>query len=67
LSKAFFILQVCAISLQKQKEAEKINDDFSALIAALPQSLNQGRHGLDSPAFWFSQAQEIWKTETNKK
>jgi len=67
LSKAYFILLVCAISIQKPKEAAKINADYTAHIDALPRNLKDGPQGIDSPTFWFSQAQVIWEKEINKK
>jgi len=67
LSKAYFILLVCAISIQKPKEAAKINADYTAHIDALPRNLKDGPQGIDNPTFWFSQAQVIWEKEINKK
>jgi anti-anti-sigma factor len=67
LSKAYFILLICAISIQKPKEAAKINADYAAFMDALPQNVKDGLSGVDGPAFWFAQAQVIWNKEINQK
>lgn len=66
LSKAYFTLLISALSLQKPKEAVKVHSEYVSQMETLPRSI-QDIQGIDSPSFWFSQAQTIWERTTKNK
>jgi anti-anti-sigma factor len=63
LSKAYFVLLISALSLEKVKEAEKVYADYASYLETLPQNIKDCSQGIDAPSFWFSQAQMIWEKE----
>lgn len=67
LSKAYYILLISALYLEKPKEAVKIRAEYVSFMEALPIKMHDGVQGIDSPSFWFSQAQAIGENLSKNK
>lgn len=59
LSRAYFIMLISALYFEKTKEAAKIHSEHVSLMETLPRHVQDQSRGIDSPAFWFSQAKTI--------
>ena len=65
-SMAFFILFASALSLAKLKDANAIMLDFAAMMEKISYS-QEGHSTVNSPLFWFTQVQTMWRKEIEKK
>lgn len=66
LAQAYYIIFVSSLSLGKFKELSKIMESYTELME-LAGGVTDSANSLESPAFWFNRADEIWKSEISKK
>lgn len=66
LSQAYFILFISALSLGKMKDITSIMENYSTHMEQAG-TVNESVPSIDSAAFWFNRADEIWKQEISKK
>ena len=65
-AQAYFILFASALSLLRVKEANGFMQEFEAMMRDLSFS-KTGLTTINSPLFWFNQAQTMWRREIEKK
>lgn len=56
LAQAYYAMFLAAVTLGRQKEAEKLFEDFSDLVKSMP---DDGKATIASPRFWFARANKI--------
>jgi hypothetical protein len=56
---------IAALLLDRLKEFMKLYETFTALMKTLPEE--EPSADIDTPHFWYSQAQKIWKKEIVNK
>jgi anti-anti-sigma regulatory factor len=66
LALSHFIIFIASLSLAKYKEVSKIMEDYTELMKGFG-SVSDSSINLDSPMFWFSRAEAIWKDEILRK
>jgi anti-anti-sigma factor len=65
LSRIYYVSMIAALLLDRLKEFMKLYETFTALMKTLPEE--DVSADIDTPHFWYSQAQKIWKKEIEKK
>jgi len=66
LAQAYYIIFVSSLSLGKFKELSKIMESYTELMDQAG-GVTDSANNLESPAFWYNRANEIWKNEISKK
>lgn len=66
LAQSHFIIFIASLSLGKYKDLSKIMENFSNLMEQIG-NVDDTADNLNSPMFWYSHADHIWKDEINKK
>lgn len=66
LAKIYYVSMIAALSLDRIKESMKLYETFTQLIKTIPET-EENSTNLDSPHFWYMQANAIWNKEIQKK
>ena len=66
LAQSHFIIFIASLSLGKYKDLSKIMENFSNLMEQIGK-VDDTADNLNSPMFWYSHADRIWKEEIDKK
>lgn len=66
ISQSFYIVFVASLSMGKYKDLSRIMENYNTFIEQIG-SLSDESNDINSPHFWFTKADEIWKDEIAKK
>jgi anti-anti-sigma regulatory factor len=66
LSQSFYIVFVASLSMGKYKDLNRIMENYNTFIEQIG-SISDEANDINSPHFWFTRADEIWKDEIARK
>lgn len=65
-AQALFILVAAALTYEKVKDAAALMQEFTAMMETISYS-KTATTNIGAPLFWFTQAQELWRRDVEKK
>ena len=66
MAQTYYILMIVSLSVEKFKDVSKYFTDLSSLMKTVPEQ-DQSINEINSPSFWFLNAEKIWNKEIEKK
>jgi anti-anti-sigma factor len=66
IARIYFVSMIAAMHLDRMKEFMKLHETFTAMMKTLPEE-EETPNDLDTPHFWYMQANAIWKKEIYNK